>query len=138
MLIWAILAPRNADKLALGGSPFHPLPLLPMLSLQKKVIADCCFYLYLFGRKDGKRINRLYFIFLRDHVATFLNILGTLFFCWFFYGCKWKFRANLPQGNHRNQFFGWKRPLFDFFKKLYPFSGCDHEKWKYGRNHTFC
>ena len=63
MLIWAILAPRNADKLALGGSPFHPLPLLPMLSLQKKVIADGCFYLYLFRRKDGKRMNRLYFIF---------------------------------------------------------------------------
>ena len=67
MLIWAILAPRNADKLALGGSPFHPLPLLPMLSLQKKVIADGCFYLtFLVGWKKNEGRKRRCCIFMKD------------------------------------------------------------------------
>ena len=74
---------------------------------------------------------------LRGSCATFLNILGTLFFPWFFYGLKWKFSLNLLQGTHRNQFFGSKRPLFDFFKKKSPFQGVTMKNRKMGQNHTF-
>ena len=77
-------------------------------------------------------------IFLRGDDATFEDISGTLFFLWFFYGFKWKFRANLLQGTHRNGFFCSKKPLFDFFKKKSPFQGVTMKNRKMGQNLTFC
>ena len=92
--------------------------------------------LFLFDQMVQKKPRSAYL--LRGDDATFEDISGTLFFLWFFYGFKWKFRANLLQGTHRNGVFCSKKPLFDFFKKKSPFQGVTMKNQKMGQNLTFC
>ena len=76
-------------------------------------------------------------MYLRDTCATILTILGTLFFLWFFYGFKWKFRANLLQGTHWSRCFWPKRPFFELFKKKCPFLAVTMKNRKMAQKGTF-